>query len=243
MKPALSAFCLLFVAAATYAATPPPIVEINVSLAANPATGITKGSAVSLTATVTPKKPFPEPKLTILSALRYTFTAQRTWPCSDAAQVIAQNSPNATVSWTPPKAGLYTFRVDVSHVEKVLPVLSTRTAPLAETSIGNYRVAPPAGFGHQVSFSMSPSSATATAPASVTVTIGISNPGSHRYPFKVYLGGTCSGEVPSQSSCTIANVGPGSYLPQAEVNEIDPATCEWVATIGTHGYDYYVVNR
>jgi hypothetical protein len=221
---------------------PAATIEIKVSLAANPNTGITKGSPVSLTATVTERKPFPSPKLTFGENLRYTFTAQRTWPCGDAAQTIAQNSPNATVNWTPPKAGLYTFRVNVTNFEK-LPNPPLKSAPLAEATIGNYRVGPPAGFSHQVSFSMSPASGTATAPANVTVTIGISNPGSHRYPFKVYLGGTCSGEFPASPSCSISNVAANSYLAQAEVNEVDPGTCDWLATIGTHDYNYYVVNR
>jgi len=238
MKRALCGLSLLL-ASSLSAAT----IEINVSLTANPATGITKGSPVALTANVTERRPFPQPRLMVLGNLRYTFTAQRTWPCNDAMQVIVQNSANATVNFTPPKAGLYTFRVSVTNFEK-LPVTPIKSPPLAEASVGNYRVGPPAtGFGHNVSFSMSPPSGTATAPAAITVTIGISNPGSHRYPFKAYLGGTCSGEFPTQSSCTINNVAANSYLAQAEVNEIDPGTCDWVASISTHDYNYYVVNH
>lgn len=234
MKRALLGLSMLFVSSLHAANS-----DINVSLAANPSSGITKGSAVTLTATVSEKKPFPQPKYLNLKNLRYTFTAQRTWPCSDAVQEIAQNSSNATVSWTPSKAGVYTFRVAVTHFEKLpSPV---RVPPLAESALNNYRVTPPAGFGHNVGFSYSPSSGAATAPASITVTLNVSNPGSHRYPFKVYLGGTCSGELPTQSSCTIANVAANSYLPQAEVSEIDG--CEWTGYIGTHDYTYYVVNR
>ncbi|HJT16807.1 MAG TPA: hypothetical protein VJ853_05445 [Thermoanaerobaculia bacterium] len=210
------------------------------SLTANPATGITKGSPVALTANVTERRPFPLPRLTVLGNLRYTFTAQRTWPCSDAAQVIAQNASNATVNWTPPKAGLYTFRVSVSNFEK-LPNPPIKNAPLAEATIGNYRVGPPAGFSHQITFLVSPPSGTLSGPATLSVGINVANPGSHRFSYKFYLGGTCGADFPN--TCTISNVPAGSYLPTVEVNEIDPGTCDLVGFINTHDYNYYVVNR
>lgn len=236
MKPAACGITLvLFISMTAVAATTTP--EINVALAVTPPGGIIKGSPLTLKATVSERRPLPEPRL-ILASLRYTFTAQRTWPCSAAAQVIAQNATNASVNWTPPVAGLYTFHVSVNYVTRLIPLL--KTTPLAEANVGNYSVAAAGNFSHTVGFSISPSSGTAHAPATLSVGITLSNPGNHVFSYKFYLGGMCAGTYPN--NCTINPVAAGSYLPQVEVREADMSACAWVATIATHDYNYYVVN-
>ena len=120
----------------------------------------------------------------------------------------------------------------------MIPAGPLKTVPLAEANVANYTVAASGNFSHTVGFSISPSSGTAHAPANLSVGITLSNPGNHLFSYKFYVGGMCAGNYPN--NCTINNVAAGSYLPEVEVREVD--ICQWIATIATHDYNYYVVS-
>ncbi len=251
MKRVSCAIALGFLVSSLMAAEMAPP-AVNVALAVSPANGVTRGSPITLTATVTAKKPFPAGRIETLASerLRYTFTAQRTWPCADPAQRLTQNVANATLPWTPLKGGIYTFGVEVTYVAPKLVEPGLKVGEkLGTASVANYNVKP-SGFGHNSVISYSPSSGSANAPASVTVSVSLTNPPPimHRFIYKYFcLSGNCGGQscthdVQSTSdSCTFNNLPAGQYNFQINEDEVDPQTCDWIGSGFAHDYSYYTV--
>jgi len=257
MRNIVSATALILLAANLVAADTPP--AVNVGLTANPASQIPKGSAVTLTATVTPKKPqsdIQRKNLLPAARLRYSFTAQRSWPCSDPVQDLAKNVENAVLTTTPSKGGIYTFGVDVKWVNArlgVAPPLLKGSDDLGKASVANYSVTP-GSFPYNTPFTYSPASGTATGPVSVTASVSLNPPPDPGLPHRfIYTwscqAGNCGGQTCKHDvawgtdSCTFNNLAKGAYQFTVRIDEIDPSTCDWKAyRFAGHDYVWYYVN-
>jgi hypothetical protein len=110
--------------------------NLNVTLAATPAGKVTIGSPVSLTATMTiGGRPALGPLE--LQNIHYTFSAQRSWPCQDAA-TIADDVTTPTVTWTPLKTGFYEISVRAVDKTPALPPIDPRRRePSATASLSH----------------------------------------------------------------------------------------------------------
>jgi hypothetical protein len=81
--------------------------DVPVFLKTHPAGDVTKGTPITFTADLGRQIAALDK-----SRLRYTFNAQRTWPCAESfvmAKPIGARPAIGMVTWTPPKAGIYTF--------------------------------------------------------------------------------------------------------------------------------------
>jgi hypothetical protein len=275
MKRTLWIVPLLFLTGTALAQLPS---GVSVTLSANPANAVQGGTAVILTATVhTPGKGILMPGATRSThynreRLRFTYKAQRSWPCAESSPAtLAENVPatggtatpveatyTSTSSWTPQaaKAGEYTFSVDVVYLTvSIVKVLGQPPSKLTAEKVGsatlNYKVTPPSGFSNYVKTDFSPSSPT-TAPVSLYFGVSIINnpPEGRWYRYQYWCSGGCqpgTGKKDSQPASTsfqMAIPNPGQYTFSIGVDKVRQSDCVWEQSIVTHSDPYYyTVNR
>ena len=210
----------------------------------NPANEAVKGTAITLTAGLG-----RDQSLYDVSRLRYTFTAQRTWPTTESF-TIAQNATAATVTWIPPKAGIYEFVGDVSYLAP--PKGGTPLAggpqpgPVGNAHKQNYKVKP-VGFPDTLTAEFTPPSG-ATAPVNVTLRlramyITYVNTGYGQIPQGQTAAVRLIAHVDCQGPCHVCNAdgnmmvfcaytlqSPGTYTFSANVDEITILTSDCIGT-------------
>jgi hypothetical protein len=257
MKNALLVFLLILVPAGLMAAVVEVQVRVSVTLAASPAS-VTLGSPVTLTATPTVTsslKPNPLfPWRAVPEHLRYTFTAERTWPCP-ASVAIATNVATKTVTWNPQAAGIYDFSVKAVYSVPSIPVLkggdtiSIKPAGATATaSLANYKVQPQSGFSNYVKTDFNPPTP-ATAPVNLYLTVSINFPPENRwYRYQYWCSGGCqpatgvkdhqpASTAGSPFQMTLAN--PGTYTWSIGVDKVRQSDCTWEESVVTHSDPYY----
>ena len=181
---------------------------VNVTLVAAPANAANVGGSVTLTATVTPRKPMKAFSVA-KERLRYNFKALRTWPCPEDV-TIAQGSSNNVVTWNSPKTGDYKITVDAYYPSKLGASTVGRQEIAGSASINEYAVRPasPSGIvspgqmpppnpiAGDIKLSYSPpSGSTVVFPVSVAVTARIDpapDPALFKFRFKFYCHGPCN---------------------------------------------------
>jgi hypothetical protein len=224
-----------------------PQMSISVTLSAAPAGQITLGAPVTLTATPSMNKPIELPPTRLGQPnIRYTFSAQRTWPCADST-VIAQSVATKTVTWNPQKAGVYQISVSARIVSRAtVGGLPTRT-PQATASLPNYKVLPQAGWSGNVGTTFSPPSP-ATAPVSLNLQVTVGPPAAEGrwYRYQYWCTGGCqpgTAVKDNQSASTsfqmqIPNPAP-QYRFDIGVDKVRQSDCTWEQSIVTHSNPYY----
>jgi hypothetical protein len=249
---------------------------VTVTLSASPANSVTVGSPVVLTATVrtpgvslSPGAPAPIRR----DRLRYTFKAQKNWPCPSAA-TLAENvsatsgsaSPTAvthvsTFVWTPAaaQAGEYTLSVDVTYISSLGtvggPLVVTRIPERGRSPRLNYKATPTKGWSLNVKSDFYPASP-ATAPVSGTLNLSFYSPPEFRwYRWKIYCTTGCSPSPPSKdhqgltTSFQFSIPKPGSYIFSADIDRVvqyqGQSDCTWEQTTSMPHLTppYYYVNR
>jgi hypothetical protein len=214
----------------------------SVTLTSTPA----NQSSITLTARVTVSSGATSARvpgtLVVDNRLRYTFKAQRTWPCADTI-TIAENITQPTVTWN--KAGEYTgFTVHVTTVQTtpppVLPAVlgdGTLSSPVTVTPTGGvattWDVFPPAG---------------STGPVQASVKISANFPPEFtQYRFKITCAANCQpasgtqalGTTSSYPFSTTIAPGGGQQL-YAYVDQVHMPDCQWVGSIQAYKFDYWV---
>lgn len=227
------------------------------------------GNPIALTATVrTPGIAVAVPGQPMTkydrNRLRYTFKAQRSWPCA-ATKTLGQNLvPNAgestpvytnhilTYTWTPAAAdaGEYTFSVDVTYVTppsrlgKSPTELRQRPESFGTaTSSPMMRVKPAPGFSHNIRTTFSPESGTAVAPANVSLTVSVIYPPEGKW-WRFAIAGAGAPQVKDRQSSSTTftlNLNAGSYSIFPTVDKVNSASCVWEQTLTTHADPYYYV--
>jgi len=222
-------------------------VSVNVTLAASPAGSANVGSPITLTANAVAGKPTPlDIKRPMPEVWRYTFTAQRTWPCADASPTtIASKVSTKSVTWSP-KGGMYNLAV-TAEFGSTVPLGGNVKVPSGKgsASLNNYTVRPTSGGINYIGTSFSPDSGTAVAPASVGLTLSITNAPEFRWwRYTVYGLGPAQTKDHQGSSAYFAfnNLGAASYTPSISVDQVNQNDCSWEAAVTTHANPYnYVV--
>jgi hypothetical protein len=205
--------------------------EVPVFLIINPADQGIRETPITLTADLGRQFGFNPTRL------RYTFTAQRSWPCADSF-TIAQNSANRTVTWTAPKAGIYTFEVEVTNLPSKNPAAPSSPAQLVGRGRkANYKVTP-SGFVGKLIPTFAPVSG-ATAPVALKLSVSAMTVGPlfemptyYRLIARVDCQGgcnptTCTGEG---LICNFTLPAAGAYSFSAAADEISPWNCDWVGS-------------
>ncbi len=248
---------------------------VSVSLTATPnATESVVGSAIALTATVTT----PGPAVSLPGApsydrnrLRYTFKAERTWPCA-ASTTLAENvnavGGTSTVTkathvanyvWTPPaaNAGEYTFSVDVTYSVPIRLAPTTEIGPRPQfmgTATLNYKVKPAPGWGLNMKTDFSPPSP-AVAPVSLTLNLSLYYPPEFTWYRWTYICQGCSpgtqtkDHQPPYTSFQLQIPNPGSYIFAVGIDKVKQyqgqTTCTWEQSVMLPHTTpaYYYVNR
>ena len=270
MKRTLLGVSLLFAASTVLA-------QVTVTLTASPANSVKVGAPVVLTATVrTPGKGIMFPGATapahyVRDRLRFTYNAQRSWPCADSApSPLAENlqatggtlTPVAathvsTFTWTPPaaKAGEYTFSVDVIYLNLGRGLDVTHATKLGKEKVGSatlsYKVTPTSSINGNLLSSVSPPSP-ATAPVSLSLSLSVSPPPEFKwYRYQYWCSGGCqpgTGVKDHQGTSTSFSMNlpnPGQYTFTIGADQIRQSDCLWEGSLVTHMSDpyYYIVNR
>ena len=218
--------------------------DVPVFLKTSPAGDVTKGTPITFTADLG-----REIGALDKSRLRYTFTAQRTWPCADSfvipnARIGAPGRPAiGMVTWTPPKAGIYTFEVAVDYLPPPKnPNVSTQR--IGTGRVANFKVKPTAGFSGMLWPTFTPAS-NATAPVNLRLsvsavgTIIINTTTSHpMIPMRLIAHVDCQGGCnPSSCSadgfaavCSFQLPAAGTYSFSAAADQVSPTDCEWLGS-------------
>jgi hypothetical protein len=147
------------------------------------------------------------------------------------------------VTWTPPKAGIYTFEVAVDYLPPPkMPNLPTQR--IGTGRVANFKVKPTAGFTGKLWPTFAPAS-NATAPVTLKLsvsaveTIIINTTTSHplvptRLIARVDCQGGCS--PPSCSAdgmpavCSFQLPAAGTYSFFAAADQVSPTDCEWLGS-------------
>jgi hypothetical protein len=218
---------------------------MTVTLAAAPAMQVFPGGPITLTATAS-IQPRPVSKLDPLEHVRYTVTAQRTWPCPDTI-TIASNVSTKTVTWNPQKAGIYDISVRAARGSESKGL----TLPSATGSLPNY-VVRPGSVGESVvtdfnppSLAWMPQSARPTAPVQLTMGVSMKNPPEgrwYRYSYRCYGCQPESGakdNQPASTSFQMTLPNPGQYAFSILVEKVRQSDCVWEQSNGGQ-YNYTV---
>lgn len=227
----------------------------SVTLTSTPASQ----SSITLTARV-----MQRPRLSTINAasplvdhrLRYTFKAQRTWPCADTTVSIADNTNQSSQPWSGvgAKAGEYTvFTVHITAVQNLLDVRMPRLPDVigdATLSTAPFTVKP-AGTVATV-WEVSPAAGT-TGPVSAVITSKVNFPPEFtQYRFKITCFPYCqpaSGTsalgsqayYPLQTTITPPAGGPsGGTQLNTWVDQVHTPDCVWVGSTQAYKFDYWV---
>ncbi len=268
MKRLLSIISLLFAAGTALGQ--------QVELTANPVNEIVVGNTVALIARVRvagPAVQLPGSPSYDRSHFRFTFKAQRTWPCA-ASITIAENVSAtggqgtltqvihaSSYPWSGAKAGEYTISVDVTYI-RFGRALTKQGTILKPERIGsatmNYKVKPQSGWSGNVKTTFEPQSP-ATMPASgtlpVNLTVSMYFPQEfrwYRYKNRNCIG--CPAGTTTQNHVLLANFpmqipGPGSYIFPIDIDKVvqyqGQSDCTWEQSIQMPHTTpaYYYVNR
>lgn len=219
--------------------------DVPVFLKTNPAGDVTKGTPITLTADLG-----REIGALDKSRLRYTFSAQRTWPCADSfvipnAPIGASGRPVlGMVTWTPPKAGIYTFEVAVDYLPPPrMPNASTQR--IGNGRVVNFKVKPTSGFSGMLWPTFAPAS-NAAAPVNLRLTVAavgtivISTTTSHPVvPVRLIARVDCQGgcNPPSCAAdgfgaavCSFQLPAAGTYTFSAAADQMSPTDCQWLGS-------------
>jgi hypothetical protein len=221
--------------------------HVGVHLKTNPVDEAVKGAPITLTAGLGKDAASYD-----ASRLRYTFTAQRSWPTTESF-TIAQNATAATVTWTPPKAGIYEFVGNVTYLPP--PKGPTPSAvgpppgPVGNAHKQNYKVKP-VGFKGTLTPTFTPPTG-ATAPVNVKLTLKatyivyVNTPPFGQLPQSQILlvrliahvvcrelgrAPVCDADGQSAAVCSYTLPSPGRYMFFADVDEIEAISNEWVGS-------------
>lgn len=249
MKRALLVILISLIPVAVFAQAPD--VSLTVSLAAAPAGQVNLGNPITLTATPTLGGKLTPDKLAVAREqhIRYTFSAQRTWPCPDTVSIASKVSTKS-VTWTAQKAGIYQISVEASYVEPTLrPALTGKISrgSVATASLPNYKVLPAAGFSPNVLTDFSPPSP-ATAPVSLNlqVSIGPNPPEGRWYRYQYWCVSGCqpgTAVKDNQGNSVSFQMQIPNANPQIRfdigVDKVRQSDCTWEQSIVTHANPYY----
>jgi hypothetical protein len=227
-------------------------VTMKVTLAASPPLWPRFGSPITLTATAS--KPvvsiIPDPR----ERVRYTFTAQRTWPCPETV-TIASNVLTSIVTWNPQKAGMYDISVRAASERERL------TPPSATASLPNYEIFPQSGFSERVVTGLLPLSVSSinqfvpkmaqpTPPVQLTMSVSVNNPPAgrwYRYRYSCLRGtiyesiqdlgcqpasGTKDNQ-PASTSFQMTLPNAGQYIWSIVVDKVRQSDCTWEQRVVT----------
>lgn len=249
MKSALVVLSMCLATSVVLAEVP----AVTVTLAASPANQTNFGTSVILTATVTPKrvrdlstsKKSPRGGGFAASSVRYTFEAQKTWPCQEQPITITSNASAPVYAWSAPKAGYYTFTVKATHL--TIATVSGQSEPLGSALVANYKVKPTTNISGNMKFSYSPPSG--AAPIAVNVSNSIfpaPDPALQlKWRWKFSCSGGCNpGQSPvtdtttSYASWMTTMTSPGQKTLQVFVDKARSSDCTWLESGWTHDYGF-----
>jgi hypothetical protein len=259
MKSASLVILLSFVSAGLFAAVVDVQVNLSVTLAASPGT-VTLGSPVTLTATPSLLSPKLNPQIlwrAVPEHIRYTFTAQRTWPCATSV-VIATNVATKTVTWNPSAAGVYDISVKAVYSIPATPVVKgadtirvNPTGATATASQPNYNVKPQAGWSGYVKADFNPPSP-AIAPVNLYLSVSVNFSPEYTWYRYTYSCAGCSPGTQTKDHVTAATfqmniANPGSYIFGMAVDKVvqyPGQDCRWEQSVQLPHLDpaYYYVN-
>jgi hypothetical protein len=220
-------------------------VPVSVSLTASPAGSANVGTTITLTATAsTSTKPLAAGLgKEIQNAFRYTFTAQRTWPCAEST-TVATKVATKTVTWKP-RAGVYNIAV-TAQIGMMPLGTGARPHPSGEgsASLNNFTVRPTSTGINYIGTTFSPDSGNAVAPATVGLTVSIANPPEFKW-WRYSIFGIGSPQTKDQQGSsaqfTLNIPTAGTYSLSPSVDQINQADCNWEASVTTHSNPYYYV--
>ena len=192
--------------------------------------------------------------------LRYTFSAQRTWPCADTNVTIAANSSQSVMTWNTQgvKAGEYTvFTVHVTAIQPTgriglnLPALPEVIGDATLSTLPSNVTVRPTGSVATV-WEVSPAAGT-TGPVTAYVTSKVNfPPESTKFRFKITCFPYCqpaSGtrELDTQASYPlITTIAPpsggqsGGTQLNSWVDQVHFPDCVWVGSTQAYKFDYWI---
>ncbi len=235
----------------------------QVSLTANPANETAIGTTVALSASVRvggPATQLPGAPTYHRDGFRFTFKAQRTWPCAETVTIaenvratggqstLAYVTHASSYPWSGAKAGEYTISVDVTYIAIARGAITPQGTILKPQRIGSatmsYKVKPQPGWGGNIKTTFdppSPATMPTSGPLPVNLTISMYFPQEfrwYRYYNRNCIG--CPAGTATQNhvlSATFAMKIPaaGSYIFPIDIDKVvqypGQSDCTWEQSI------------